>query len=230
MNNQTNDVYGILFVDKSKGITSHDAVNIIRRKLNIKRIGHTGTLDPLATGLLIILVGKYTSRQKDFQKMDKVYRGKITLGIETDTWDADGKILKETEVFDFDENTLKGIIKLLSGNIIQTVPPYSAVKYKGQTLYKLVRKNKSVPTINRMVTTNWLDWKLDRNILNFKIKCSSGTYIRSIAHQIGNMLGTGGTLTELERLEIGEYKIELATSIDRIEEMDYSSVIKLLKK
>ncbi|MCX7648732.1 MAG: tRNA pseudouridine(55) synthase TruB, partial [Elusimicrobiales bacterium] len=172
--------YGILFIDKSQKLTSHDVVDIIRKKLKIKRVGHTGTLDPLATGLLIILVGKSTKMQDKFQKLDKVYEGNIKFGMETDTWDTDGKILKQIKV-EIMEKSVKSAIDLLSGNIIQQVPPYSAVKYKGQTLYKLARQNKSVPSINRVVNVNWLDWRIRGENLGFKIKCSSGTYIRSIA-------------------------------------------------
>jgi len=220
--------YGIIFVDKKTKMTSHDVVNLIRKKLKIKKVGHTGTLDPIASGLLIILVGKTTSTQQQFQKMNKLYEGKIKLGIETDTWDIDGKIIKKT-IPEINKHALNSAISLLNGNIIQQVPPYSAVKYKGQTLYKLARKNKVVPSINRMVNVNWLDYKLSIDELYFKIKCSSGTYIRSIAHQIGILLGCGATLIELRRLKIGEYSIDDAVSIDSINKMDYNSLLKHLK-
>ncbi len=220
--------YGVLFIDKSPKLTSHDVVDIIRKKLKIKRVGHTGTLDPLATGLLIILVGKSTKMQDKFQKLDKVYEGNIKFGTETDTWDTDGKILKQIKV-EIMEKSVKSAIDLLSGNIIQQVPPYSAVKYKGQTLYKLARQNKSVPSINRVVNVNWLDWRIRGENLGFKIKCSSGTYIRSIAHQMGVLLGCGGTLSELRRLNIGEYSVKDAVKDKDIEKMEYSAIIKLLK-
>ncbi|MEF3280238.1 MAG: tRNA pseudouridine(55) synthase TruB [Elusimicrobiota bacterium] len=224
------DIYGIAFVDKIGGITSHDVVDLFRKKLNIQRVGHAGTLDPLATGLLIILVGKYTLRQSEFIKLEKVYEGSINLGIETDTWDMDGKILKKNEVSKIKKENITWAISLLSGNVHQRVPPYSAVKYKGETLYKLARKNQSVPVINRMVNIKWLSWEINKNVLSFKIKCSSGTYIRSIAHHIGQLLGCGAALASLRRLEIGEYKLEQATSVSVIEKMDYKSVVSLLKK
>lgn len=220
--------YGILLVDKIKGITSHDVVDIMRERLKIRRIGHTGTLDPLATGLLIILVGKSTSLQEKFQKMNKVYEGKILFGVETDTWDITGKIIRNLDI-ELKEDSVNKAISILNGNITQIVPPYSAVKYKGQTLYKLARKNKALPLLNRRVNLRWIDYKFDKKNLYFKIECSSGTYIRSIAHQMGILLGCGGVVSELRRLKIGDYSVEEAISVDKIKKMTYTDLLKLLK-
>ncbi len=222
--------YGILLVDKNEKITSHDVVDIIRKKLNIKKVGHTGTLDPLATGLLIILVGKSTSKQQNFQKLDKIYEGKILFGLETDTWDIEGKILNERKIEFLEKKSLEEKISILSGTINLKVPPYSAVKYQGQTLYRLARKNKVVPEITKKMSVKWLDYKLDKNTLYFKIKCSSGTYLRSIAHTLGLMMGVGGVIKELRRLQIGDYSVEDANKISEIKNMDKDSVSKLLIK
>jgi tRNA pseudouridine55 synthase len=221
---------GILLIDKPQGLTSHDVVDVVREKLNIKKIGHTGTLDPMATGLLILLIGKYTSKQADFQKFDKVYEGIIQLGIETDTWDIEGKILKEITDFEVDVKRIGSSINLLSGVIVQKIPKYSAVKYKGQTLYKLARKNKFVPDLNKKVTVDWQKWSVKGKEIFFKIKCSSGTYIRSLAYQLGIFVGSGATLKQLRRISIGDYSIDDAISLDKFKKMSFSEVINFLKK
>jgi tRNA pseudouridine55 synthase len=221
---------GILLIDKPQGLTSHDVVDVVREKLNIKKIGHTGTLDPMATGLLILLIGKYTSKQADFQKFDKVYEGIIQLGIETDTWDIEGKIVKEITDFEVDVKRIASSINLLSGVIVQKIPKYSAVKYKGQTLYKLARKNKFVPDLNKKVTVDWQKWSVNGKEIFFKIKCSSGTYIRSLAYQLGIFVGSGATLKQLRRISIGDYSIDDAISLDKFKKMSFSEVINFLKK
>lgn len=221
---------GLLLFDKPQGITSHDVVDVVRKKFNFKRIGHTGTLDPLASGLLILLLGKYTSKQKDFQSLDKVYEGTIRLGITTDTWDMDGKVIRKVNNFDVNISSIKTAITLLDGSIVQTVPPYSAVKYKGQTLYKLARKNKATPVIKKTVRVKWLNWQYQDNFINFKIKCSSGTYIRSIAHELGEILGCGGTLSSLRRISIGDWNVDDAVDMDKFIKMSFEQAIRLLIK
>ena len=221
---------GLLLFDKPQGVTSHDIVDLVREKLGIKKVGHTGTLDPLATGLLILLLGKYTSKQEDFQSLDKVYEGTIRLGVTTDTWDIEGKILRKVEKINLDTSSIRSAIALLDGSITQTVPPYSAVKYKGQTLYRLARKNRTVPIIKRTVRVKWLRWDYRDGIIRFKIRCSKGTYIRSIAYEIGEMLGCGGTLSSLRRVSIGEWKVEEAITIDNFIKMSSDEITRLLRK
>jgi tRNA pseudouridine55 synthase len=221
---------GILLVDKHKGPTSHDVVDIVREKLRFKRIGHTGTLDPMASGLLILLIGTYTSKQSYFQKMDKLYSGIIKLGIETDTWDMEGKVIRKVANCKPDIKRLESSIKLLTGNIIQKIPKYSAVKYKGQTLYKLARKNKIIPDLCRKVNVEWKEWNLNDDEVSFTIKCSSGTYIRSIAHQLGVLVGSGATLKSLRRLMIGDYHVKDAVALRELEKMNLDELLKVIKK
>lgn len=231
--NLSSYIEGILLVDKPSGLTSHDVVDVLREKLGIKKIGHSGTLDPVATGLLILLIGKYTKKQQHFQKLDKVYEGTIKFGIETDTWDIEGKILNRVNGnLKITEKEIKSTVKLLEGNINQIIPPYSAVKYKGQTLYKLARKNKTVPTLNRVVNVKWLsyDYNPDENLLYFKIKCSSGTYLRSIAYQMGQILGCGGIIHSLRRLKIGNFKVENALKLKELETSDLNYISKYILK
>ena len=221
---------GILLIDKPQGLTSHDVVDVVREKLNIKKVGHSGTLDPMATGLLILLIGKYTSKQYLFQKFDKVYEGVIELGIETDTWDMEGKIVKEVSDFKLDIKRVESSINLLSGVIIQKIPKYSAVKYKGQTLYKLARKNKFVPDFNKKVNVEWKKWSVEGKEVLFLIKCSTGTYIRSIAYQLGLLVGVGGTLKKLRRISIGNYSVKDAVLLDDFKKMSIVEAAKLIKK
>lgn len=205
-----------MLVDKPSGLTSHDVVDILRDKLKIKRIGHTGTLDPMATGLLILLVGSSTKSQKEFQGYNKVYSGKVLFGLETDTWDIQGKILNRNENLSLKKENVYKMVQLFNGAIIQQVPPYSAVKYKGQTLYKLARKNINTPVIRKQVTVEWLSREYSKNELEFSIKCSSGTYVRSIAYQLGRMLACGGCLKELRRESVGEFSVKKAFTLEEI--------------
>lgn len=219
---------GMILFDKPQGPTSHDIVQIVREKLGFQRVGHAGTLDPSATGLLIILLGSYTKKQKDFQLLEKVYEGKIKLGIVTDTWDMAGKVLREVKDFKLNNSKIEAVISLMEGNIRQTVPPYSAAKYRGTTFYRLARKNKSVPLVKKSVKIRWLEWRYsaDDNMIFFKIKCSSGTYIRSVAYEVGDMLGCGGTLYYLRRTEIGNYHVENAITVDEFEKLSLKELEK----
>ena len=213
MNIVTPQLSGILLFDKPKGITSHDAVDLLRRRLNFKKIGHTGTLDPMATGLLVMLLGPATKYQAKLQNCAKVYRGAITLGVETDTWDAEGKVLNETPVAGITQEKIKNIIGFFTGKVVQQVPSFSAVRYKGKHLYKLARKNTAMPTIRREVNIKWNNYSFKTPVLKFEVECSGGTYVRSIAYEMGRMLGTGGHLSELRRLSVNRWKA--ADALDR---------------
>jgi len=227
MKKEVNNISGIILVDKPKGITSHDVVDVIRKKINIKKVGHTGTLDPMATGLLILLVGNATKKQKEFQKYNKIYSGKILFGIETDTWDIEGKIIKNKEDLSIDKESVYKLIPIFNGTIIQEVPPYSAVKYKGQTLYKMARKKMAIPVIKRQVFVEWLYYKYSHKELDFKIRCSSGTYVRSIAHQMGKILSCGACLKELRREGIGHISIKDSYSLEEIEKISQKDISNL---
>ena len=206
-------ISGLLLFDKPKGITSHDAVDLLRRRFNFKKIGHTGTLDPMATGLLVMLMGPATKYQAKLQSCVKVYSGVVTLGVETDTWDAEGKVLRETPAAGITQEKIKNVIGFFTGKVVQQVPSFSAVRYKGTHLYKLARKNSAVPAIRREVNIKWNRYSFKEPLLKFEVECSGGTYVRSIAYEIGRMLGTGGHLSELRRLSVNRWKV--ADALDR---------------
>lgn len=200
---------GLLIFDKEKGITSHDLVYKVRKKLGIKKVGHTGTLDPMATGVLVISIGKGTKTSDYILSSDKVYEAKIKLGVLTDSYDITGKILEEENV-NFTEEEIKDALIKLTGKISQRPPIYSALKVKGKKLYEYAREGKDVEIKKRDVEIYKIEL-LDFNGKDeFKIltKVSKGTYIRSLANDLGRSLGTFGTLTELRRTRSGSFKIE----------------------
>ncbi|HAF96100.1 MAG: tRNA pseudouridine(55) synthase TruB [Elusimicrobia bacterium GWC2_51_8] len=198
---------GLFLFDKPKGITSHDAVDLLRHKLRLKRIGHGGTLDPMATGLLLLLVGSATKIQASLQGSSKVYCGVIKFGSQTDTWDAEGRVMAELPLPDLTEEAVKCAIAAFSGTITQQVPPFSAVRFQGRRLYAMARDNAVMPEIKREARVKWLSWELKGAELQFKIECSGGTYIRSIAHELGNTLGVFGHLAALRRESIGRFNV-----------------------
>lgn len=209
---------GLLIFDKEKGITSHDLVYKVRKKLGIKKVGHTGTLDPMATGVLVISIGKGTKTSDYILSSDKVYEAKIKLGVLTDSYDITGKILEEENV-NFNEEEIKDALIKLTGKISQRPPIYSALKVKGKKLYEYAREGKDVEIKKRDVEI----YKIDLLDFNGKdeftilTKVSKGTYIRSLANDLGKSLGTYGTLTELRRTRSGSFKIEDAIKVSDFE-------------
>ena len=198
---------GLLLFDKPKGITSNDAVDLLRHKLRFKRIGHGGTLDPMATGLLLLLVGSATKIQASMQGSSKVYSGVIKFGSQTDTWDAEWNVTAETPFPALNEEVVKSAIAAFSGKITQQVPPFSAVRFQGRRLYAMARDNAVMPEIKRSAEIKWLSWEFKGAELEFKIECSGGTYIRSVAHELGNALGVFGHLAALRRESIGRFNV-----------------------
>ena len=216
---------GILLIDKPNGLTSHDVVNIVRKKLKVKKVGHTGTLDPLATGLLIILVGRrYTKKQSEFLKQDKQYQVTIKLGVETDTYDSDGQVVGTSSTLGREKKITKqditDTLKKFQGKISQTVPPFSAVKVAGKKLYEVARKNKTIKKLPiKIVTIHQIELiSFNKNIngLKLQVDCSSGTYIRSLAHDLGFVLGVGAHVTKLRRTKIGSLSVDKAISLDNL--------------
>lgn len=203
---------GLFLFDKPKGITSHDAVAILRRKLAVQRIGHTGTLDPMATGLLLMLAGSATSAQSAMQGSAKVYAGSILFGAETDTWDAEGRTVAEAPVPDLGDEAVRKAVAAFSGKILQQVPAYSAVRRDGKSFYKLARQNKPVPEIKREVEVRWLSWSVTPPVLEFELECTGGTYVRSIACEMGRLLGSRAHLAALRRLSIGPWSVKDAVT------------------
>lgn len=207
---------GVLLVDKPTDWTSHDVVGWVRRQVGVKRVGHAGTLDPLATGLLIVLVGReFTKLQDSFMKQDKVYQVTAQFGVTTDSYDSQGNVIARSgwsEVEGITPDQINKAMKQFLGQIKQTVPIYSAVKVAGQKLYNKARNGEVVENLPvRQVTIfdfELQDFRLDKQKqvceADFVVKVSSGTYIRSLIHDLGNVLKVGANVTALRRLKIGE--------------------------
>lgn len=205
---------GILIINKPRGLTSHDVVNRVRRVTKIKQVGHAGTLDPMATGVLVICIGQATRISEYMMGHDKIYLARIRLGIETDTYDADGEVTAIHEV-NVSETELRTALKNFVGQIDQIPPMHSAIKQGGQKLYDLARQGIEVDRPARPITIFSIE------LLNYEspdvlieVKCSAGTYIRSIAHDLGEHLNCGGHLIELQRTASGPYSIEHAIELE----------------
>ena len=223
--NQRNDLAGVLLIDKPDGMTSHDVVDRVRHKLKMKRVGHAGTLDPNATGLLIILVGKATKLSQYLMGLDKVYEGVITLGAETTTQDVEGEVVAEKPVPELSEDELKEKMKEFVGDQYQIPPMFSAKKIDGVPLYKMARKGKTVEREPRFIHVS--SFKLDKwespNI-EFSLGCSKGTYVRTIANDLGQNIGCGAYLKELRRTDIERFKIEDSIELESFEELPIEEV------
>jgi len=215
---------GVVLVDKPSGITSHDVVDQIRKATGVKKIGHAGTLDPLATGLLIILISReFTKQQSKFLKQDKQYLVTGRLGITTDSYDIDGEVIEEidrAEVEKVSQEEIEEALQSFRGKITQTVPAYSAVKVKGKKLYELARKDKidlkRLP--KRQVTIHLIElveFDKEKGEFILKIECSSGTYIRSLVHDLGKKLRVGATVVQLRRTKIGNMKVEDGVKLEK---------------
>ncbi|MDD4005075.1 MAG: tRNA pseudouridine(55) synthase TruB [Elusimicrobiaceae bacterium] len=206
---QSGQISGFLLVDKPSGWTSHDVVAVARGRLKVRRIGHAGTLDPAATGLLVLLVGAATKKQSEFQQGGKVYSGVMALGAETDTWDADGRITASYPTGGLDPAAVSASLTAMQGTVKQTVPPYSAVKVNGTPLYRLARRGEVVAPVEKTVNIyKWRDVSVRLPEVMFTVECGGGTYVRSLAWMLGRELGCGGHLKSLRRLKVGEFAVE----------------------
>ncbi len=212
---------GLILVSKPQGVTSHDIVARIRTILNIKKIGHFGTLDPIATGLIVVSVGKATRLFPFFSKTDKVYKGVIRLGYATDTYDSTGKPLS-SEAKDYPKKAeLLKAMETFEGEFEQMPPPYSAKKFRGKPLYALARRKKEfVLRPSRVNIQAFRLKKYNPPWLEFEAQCSSGTYIRSLAHDLGQTLGCGAHLAELTRIRVGNFRLKDCRTLERIEELN----------
>lgn len=209
----------IILIDKPAGISSFGVVAKVRGRLRAEfghkvKVGHTGTLDPFATGLLILLSGKMTKRSNEFLKLDKVYEATLKLGYVSTTGDPEGEISKYSDLNTLDQDTVKSVAESFVGKVTQTVPKFSAVKINGQRAYKLARDGKDFETPSREVEIYKIEI-LEYNYPEFKIRChvSSGTYIRTLAEDIGKKLGTGAYLTALRRTKVGKYDVKDAEKL-----------------
>jgi len=219
------DFEGVLLIDKPGGMTSHDVVDRVRHKLKMKRIGHAGTLDPRATGLMIILVGKATKLSQHLMGLDKTYEGVITLGFKTATQDGEGELLEEKDVPDLNEDQVKEYMQTFIGDQYQTPPMFSAKKQDGVPLYKLARKGKTVEREPRFIHV--ASFKLDvwkSPDIEFTLACSKGTYVRTIANDLGDNIGCGGYLKELRRTDIERFRIEDSIELENFEELSVEEI------
>ena len=210
---------GIIIIDKEKGITSRDVVNIASKKLNTKKIGHTGTLDPIATGVLVLCIGKATKISELITSYDKTYLATIKLGIETNTLDITGETIKEREAPLLTEKKISEVLDSFLGVTEQEVPSYSAVKIKGKKLYEYARNNIEIELPKRKIEVyniKLIEYK--NNLITFQVKVSKGTYIRSLIKDICLKLKTIGTMSDLRRLTQGDFLIEQAIKIEELDD------------
>jgi tRNA pseudouridine55 synthase len=207
---------GLLLVDKPRDWTSHDVVAVLRKLFpRGTKVGHTGTLDPLATGLLAVLVGPCTRLQSRLQGFDKVYSGTIRLGIKTDTGDVTGKIVSEKPVPPLTLERLAAELAALVGDISAPAPAYSAVKHRGKALYAYARAGQEVPVKPRTATVyEWKALSWEPPEFGHRVSCASGTYVRSIAEVLGDRLGCGATVSSLRREKIGPFELSDALALD----------------
>ena len=222
---------GILIIDKPAGITSHDVVAKVRKALKTKKVGHTGTLDPLATGVLIVCVEKATKLVNYLTCDEKTYEVEMKFGIKTDTGDITGKIIDEDPNYDIDIGIIKNTINKFIGKQKQIPPMYSAIKINGKKLYELAREGIEIEREAREIEIfdiRNIEWK--NEILKYTVHCSKGTYIRSLCEDIAKELGTIGTMTNLRRIQSGEFQIKDAIKIEDISEEKIISMEKLFDK
>jgi tRNA pseudouridine55 synthase len=220
---------GVLLVDKAEGMTSHDVVALVRSKLEIRRVGHCGTLDPIATGLLLITVGRGTKVQDLLMSEDKEYAGTFVLGVTTDTQDRQGKIIQRRPVPALDENQIRSTFEKFRGDFYQMPPMVSAKKHGGVPLYKLARQGKIVEREPRLVHV--YHSTIDRIALpeiDFSVLCSKGFYVRTYVHDIGEILGCGAHLKSLRRTRSGRFDVANAITVAQIKEAPRHEILNRL--
>ncbi len=215
-----NAISGVLVIDKPVGMTSHDVVQAVRNGTGIRRAGHTGTLDPRASGVLVVLLGPAVRLSEYVSASDKRYQAIVRLGASTDTYDADGRFTQQsTDPFSVTEEQFEQALQQFKGEIIQTPPPYSAVKVQGRRAYDMARKGQEVELAPRKITVHHLEvleWAPPEVVVD--VHCSSGTYVRSLANDVGNALGCGGYLVGLRRTKSGRFSLRDATPLRKLQE------------
>lgn len=211
---------GIIIINKPSGFTSQDVVSKIKKILNEKKSGHTGTLDPLATGVLPVLLGNYTKLSKYLIEHDKVYRAKIKFGEKRETGDSEGKIIKQSSVKVDSLNKIKDVLNLMTGKQMQVPPIYSAIKINGKKLYEYARAGEKVDIPAREIEIYKLeviDFNIEKQILEIEVSCSKGTYIRKLCEDISEKLGTVGYMYSLNRISVDRFNIDDAIDFDTLE-------------
>ena len=212
--------HGLINIYKEKGYTSHDVVAILRGVLKQKKIGHTGTLDPQAEGVLPVCLGKGTKLCDMLTDKDKIYQVKLRLGVETDTEDMTGTILKESDTLELEETKVEEVIKSFVGKQIQIPPMYSAIKVNGKKLYELAREGITIEREGREIEVYRIEIiKMELPYVTMEIECSKGTYIRSICRDIGRKLSVGGSMQELIRTKVSSFCINDSLKIDQVKEL-----------
>jgi tRNA pseudouridine55 synthase len=217
---------GVLLVDKAEGMTSHDVVAMARRKLGTKKIGHCGTLDPIATGLLLLTVGRGTKVQDLLMSEDKEYVGTFVLGLTTDTQDRQGEVIQRRPVPSLTENEIRAAFEKFRGDFYQLPPMVSAKKQAGVRLYKLARQGKVIEREPRLVHV--YRYTIDRVALpeiDFSVLCSKGFYVRTYVHDIGEVLGCGAHLKSLRRTKSGRFDVANAITVDQIKEVTREEIL-----
>lgn len=233
----TESVAGVLNIGKPAGWTSHDVVARLRRITGVRRVGHAGTLDPMATGVLVVCVGRATRVVEYLAEETKDYRATIRFGQITDTWDAEGQVVAERDASGLTRDAVEGALESFRGTIQQVPPMYSALKRAGRPLYRLAREGITVERPPRQVTIHHLqlaEWHPAEQdgtpVAVLEVRCSKGTYIRSLAHDLGQALGPGGHLTGLVRTAVGSLTVRDAVSLDRLAEGDWREHLLPLKQ
>lgn len=224
---------GIIIINKPKNCTSHDIVRRAKKILN-KKVGHTGTLDPNATGVLPLLIGKGTELSKYLINHDKTYEAVLKLGEKTDTADSEGEVVeaKGVQPSNLEKENVKKVLKALIGKQEQIPPMYSAIKVNGKKLYEYARKGEKIEIEPRKIeiyNLELINVDVEKQEITYRVKCSKGTYIRTLCEQIAENLGTVGYMKELKRTQVGEFKIENAISIDELENIDEHKIITIEK-
>jgi tRNA pseudouridine55 synthase len=220
---------GVLLVDKPGEHTSHDVIARLRGKLHMRRIGHAGTLDPMATGLLIVLLGKATRVSQYLISLDKEYEGTIELGKTTDSQDADGQVMETRPVPELAESEVRAAMRGFLGDQYQVPPMFSAIKIGGVPLYKRARKGEEVerePRFIRVMSWDLLGFAAPR--IDFRLRCSKGTYVRTLAHELGAKLGCGAHLCALRRTATDRFNVSQALTMEQIEALSIPEIEKRL--
>lgn len=216
---------GLLLIDKPSGPTSHDVVDLIRRRFRIGKVGHGGSLDPQATGLLIILLGKGTKASNLFLGSDKEYEGTVRLGVTTDSYDLDGQVTSEVDASGITRERLEAELAKFHGDMMQVPPMVSAIKKDGVPLYKLARQGETIERAPRFIHLYECSLQaFNPPDADIRVRCTKGTYIRSICHDLGQALGCGAALARLRRTGSGRFRVEEAMPLDAVLALDRAAL------
>ena len=209
---------GLFLIDKEPNCTSHDVVQQVRRILGQRKIGHCGTLDPGATGLLVLTLGRATRLTRFLIRAPKIYEGEIRFGATTDTYDRHGQVTAEAAIADLETEIVTNAMEELVGTFDQAAPPFSAKKFKGEKFYEIARRGEEVPESKKEITVYEFaaTGPLQEGVLPFRLECSSGTYVRSLAHDLGQSLGCGAHLAELRRTKVGPFHVDQAVTLEHL--------------